>query len=98
MRDADKRKEYKRQWTARQRAERKAAGLCPLCGAPVTPVNREARQPVNRGRGRPRQGIYCGECLAKRQENQKVAKAKAEREHMEDIARRLDELAARLPR
>lgn len=55
------RKEYQRRKMAALRAERRAAGLCVQCGAPVT----LPPKPEKRGRGRPRTGWRCDRCNAK---------------------------------
>lgn len=57
---AEIRRERSRKWMANRRAERRAAGLCVRCGGPVAMV-----EPEKRGRGRPRTGATCDECLAK---------------------------------
>ena len=88
--NSEKRREAKRQWIARRRAKRRAAGVCVGCGGPVTPVNPEAPALVKRKRGRPRTGVYCDECLDR--------KGGQRDEKLTDIERRLEELERRLYR
>ena len=55
------RKAQKAAWNRKHRAERRAQGLCAMCGVPVTPPP----EPEKRGDGRPRTGYRCDPCLEK---------------------------------